>query len=216
MVLTFGRDGCRIYRRQCSGGIQCRHCEFLFTLIQMILPCRVSQGLRLSEAKRTVAHCTQVQIFFITIPDQMSMARPHDFSLLSPAIGGSLQRQMNASPSSLARRLLSCPLTPSRSHVTPARCSRAGKNAVHLISVPAFAPSAAERGTLAMSIISVKSRSTTTPPHKTNRRAHVPIVEPFFSISSRSACRSPLTVDGATPGCLDGLSLLSGAVVQVL
>ncbi|KAH8994163.1 hypothetical protein EDB86DRAFT_2829979 [Lactarius hatsudake] len=103
----------------------------------------------LSEAERTVAlysllqHSTQVQIrFFITVLQQMARADPMT-ALLSPAVGGSMQSQMEAKLATVGN--------PSDAAATlaqqRAKLNAAG-NAAHRISATALA-SSGERGTWA-------------------------------------------------------------------
>jgi hypothetical protein len=137
----------------------------------------------LSEAERTAAlysllqHSTQVQIrFFITVLQQMSKSDPMT-ALLSPAVGGSMQNQMEAklaslslkspgfAPSPTARNFSMGParassgdnfLSPDTAHLAPGEASgtlaqqRAklrDSNAAHRISAPALASGADGRPT---------------------------------------------------------------------
>ncbi|KAH8981833.1 hypothetical protein EDB86DRAFT_3066591 [Lactarius hatsudake] len=107
----------------------------------------------LSEAERTAAlysllqHSTQVQIrFFITVLQQMARADPMT-ALLSPAVGGSMQSQMEAKLANAANTVGN----PSDAAATLAQQRaklKAAGNAAHRISAPALA-SSGERGTWA-------------------------------------------------------------------
>ena len=74
----------------------------------LLIPMLIPTGFKvLSEAERTAAlysllqHSTQVQIrFFITVLQQMARADPMT-ALLSPAVGGSMQSQMEAKLASM-------------------------------------------------------------------------------------------------------------------
>ncbi|KAH9172677.1 hypothetical protein EDB89DRAFT_1905988 [Lactarius sanguifluus] len=108
----------------------------------------------LSEAERTAAlysllqHSTQVQIrFFITVLQQMARADPMT-ALLSPAVGGSMQSQMEAKLASM--NLKSPGLNPSDAATLAQQRAelKVARNAAHRISAPALALSG-ERGTWA-------------------------------------------------------------------
>ncbi|KAH9172679.1 hypothetical protein EDB89DRAFT_2220085 [Lactarius sanguifluus] len=180
----------------------------------------------LSEAERTAAlysllqHSTQVLIrFFITVLQQMARADPMT-ALLSPAVGGSMQSQMEAKlasmnlkspglkstmPGSSSARTFNTNAAntvgnPSDAAATLAQQRaklKAAGNAAHRISVPALA-SSGERGTWAGILGQVAERAT---PH--TRDIHGARV---ILLSAGSAFRFPRADGGTAPGGLDGLS----------
>jgi SAM domain (Sterile alpha motif) len=90
------------FKEELSAIEQCKFILSSSPVIQPLITCDFPGFKVLSEAERTAAlysllqHSTQVQIrFFITVLQQMARADPMT-ALLSPAVGGSMQSQMEA------------------------------------------------------------------------------------------------------------------------
>ncbi|KAH9024802.1 hypothetical protein EDB85DRAFT_2179998 [Lactarius pseudohatsudake] len=179
----------------------------------------------LSEAERTAAlysllqHSTQVQIrFFITVLQQMARADPMT-ALLSPAVGGSMQSQMEAKLASMNLKSPGLKSTmpdaantvgnPSDAAATLAQQRaklKAAGNAAHRISAPALA-SSRERGTWAGVLGQVAERDNSlTQEISMEPRSSRPQSTDFSGLSAGSAFRSPRADGGTAPGGLDGLS----------
>lgn len=97
------------FKEELSAIEQCNLTFPLFLLLWIVNSIAISTGFKvLSEAERTAAlysllqNSTQVQIrFFITVLQQMARADPMT-ALLSPAVGGSMQSQMEAKLASMS------------------------------------------------------------------------------------------------------------------
>ncbi|KAI0299622.1 hypothetical protein BC826DRAFT_995582 [Russula brevipes] len=184
----------------------------------------------LSEAERTAAlysllqHSTQVQIrFFITVLQQMARADPMT-ALLSPAVGGSMQSQMEAK---LASMSLKSPGLKSSSFLSPdtngvnnssdaaatlaqQRAKLKANNAVHRISAPALASSMGERGAwaAASSLGQVAERdSSPTQDISVEPKSSRPQSTDFSGIAAATASfRSPRPEGAGSGNPLDTLS----------
>lgn len=194
----------------------------------------------LSEAERTAAlysllqHSTQVQIrFFITVLQQMARSDPMT-ALLSPAVGGSMQNQMEAKLASLSLKspgFASSPtarnfsmgatrtasgdnfLSPDAANLAPGdaastlaqqRAKLKASNAAHRISAPALASSAAD-GRTTWGSGAPQLSQVAERPTSPGQEASVPAAARPKSTDFSGATRSPRAAGG-----VDGLSPIVG------
>ncbi|KAH9171644.1 hypothetical protein EDB89DRAFT_2229840 [Lactarius sanguifluus] len=184
----------------------------------------------LSEAERTAAlysllqHSTQVQIhFFITVLQQMARADPM-IAHLSPAVGGSMQSQMEAKlasmnlkspglkstmPGSPSARTFNTSATNRQSLPFDSSSSFLSPDAANTVDNPsdAAATLAQQRAKLnAAHRISAPALASSGDQISMEPRPSRPQSTDFSGLSAGSAFRSPRADGGTAPGGLDGLS----------